>query len=89
MKTKLLKKEVKPQWMVLYRHFGMPGGIFDYGEAEILEFFDNREDAYKYAEEVLKECKDEVEPMVWVLQCERTYQKAKEGLCYVYSKLRM
>jgi len=89
MKVKLLKKEVKPQWMVLYRHFGMPGGIFDYGEAEILGFFDNRKDAYEYAEKSLKEYKDEIEPIVWVLQCERTYQRTKEGLCYVYSKPKM
>jgi len=34
----MLKKKVKPQWMVLARHFGMPGGIFDYGEATIEEF---------------------------------------------------
>jgi len=71
--------------MVISRHFGMEGGLFDYGIANIEGFFDNFDDACKYAEEQLKKATDFIEPMVWVLKCERTYQKAKEGLCYAYS----
>ena len=30
-----------------------------------------------------------VEPMIWVLRCDRTYQRAKEGLCFAESKLNL
>jgi hypothetical protein len=82
----MLKTKVKSQWMVIARHFGMPGGLFDYGEASIEDFFDNFDDACKYAEKLLKSTEEDlVEPMIWVLKCERTYQRSKEGLCYAYS----
>ena len=82
----MIENKVKPQWMVLARHFGMPGGLFDYGEASIKEFFDTLDEANKYAEELLKSTEKElIEPMIWVLKCERTYQRTKEGLAYCYS----
>lgn len=82
----MLKIKVEPQWIVIARHFGMGGGIFGYGVADIKEFFDNFNDACNYAEQLLKDThKDLIEPMIWVLRCERTYQRAKEGLCYAES----
>ena len=70
------KVYVDPQWMVLARHFGMPGGIWDYGVADIKEFFDSFEEADGYAKELFENTKDNlVEPMVWVLRCEKTYRK--------------
>jgi len=82
----MLKVSVKPQWMVLVRHFGMSGGLFDYGEASIEEFFDSFEDACKHAEELFEDINEGlVDPMVWVLRCERTYQKSEEGLAYAES----
>ena len=82
----MLNTKVKSQWMVLARHFGMPGGIFDYGEASIEGFFDSFDNACEYAEILLKRTNEGlVEPMIWVLKCERTYQRAKEGLCYAES----
>jgi len=81
------KNEVAVQWMVLSRHFGMPGGLFDYGEATIEEFFDSFEDAVKYAENLfLTTHEGLVDPRVWVLKCERTYVRSKEGPAYVFSK---
>jgi len=83
----MIHKKVKPQWMVLARHFGMPGGLLDYGEASIEEFFDTFNDACTYAEDLLESTEEGlVEPMIWVLKCERTYQRAMEGLCYATSE---
>lgn len=83
----MLKVKVDTKWMVLARHFGMPGGIWDYGTADIKEFFHDYKKACKYAEKLLKKThKDVVDPKIWVVKCERTYQKAKEGLCYAYSE---
>lgn len=83
----LIEKEVKAQWMVIARHFGMPGGLLDYGVAEIEEFFDTFHEADEYAKNLFrKTASDLVYPMVWVLKCERTYQKVKEGLCVAVSK---
>lgn len=66
---------IKPKWMVLARHFGMPGGLFDYGIADIKEFFNSFEDADKYAKELFDSTKRAVVyPMIWVLRCERTYR---------------
>ncbi len=77
---------IKPQWMVLARHLGMSGGFIDYGEASIKEFFDSYKNACKYAEKLLKSTyKGLHSPMIWVLKCERTYQKSIEGLCYAES----
>lgn len=85
--TEILEKEVKPMWMVLARHFGMPGGVIGYGSANIKEFFDTFEKADEYAEQLLVNTHEGlVDPMVWVLKCERTYQRAKEGLCVVITK---
>lgn len=73
--------------MILARHFAMPGGIHDYGIADIKEFFDTFDEACKYAEKLLRSThKDVIDPKIWVLKCERTYQVAKEGLCYAESK---
>ena len=84
---KLLVKKTKPQWMVLARHLGMPGGLWDYGVGDIKEFYDTIEEANEYAEKLLRETNDGlIEPMVWVLKCERTYQRATEGLCVAISE---
>ena len=88
MNKKLLTTSVPPQWMVLARHFGMPGGVLDYGEASIKNFFDNRKDAEEYAEKLLRETHEGlIEPMIWVLKCEKTYQRAREGLCVAVSNI--
>jgi len=89
MKKKILEQEVKPQWMVLSRHFGSPGGIWDYGEGMILDFFDSFEKADKFAKEYFVGWEhDLVEPRVWVLCCDKTYVRAKEGLACVISKVK-
>ena len=82
------KHKVDGSWMVISRHYMMPGCLFNNGVADIDEFFENEEDAYKYARERLKSMvnSDYVDPHVWVLRCERTYIKSKEGLGYVYSE---
>ena len=79
---------VPPNWMVLARHFFMPGGVFDNGVADIKGFFDNRKDADEFAEKLLIASHEGlVEPMIWVLKCEKTYQRAKEGLCVAVSNI--
>ena len=84
----ILEKSVSPQWMVLARHFGMQGGVIDYGLADIKEFFDNRKDADEYAKKLLFDTnKGLIEPMIWVLKCEKTFQRAKEGLCVAISNI--
>ena len=81
----LTKKEeretvkVEPQWMVLTRHFAMPGGLLDYGEASIEEFFDSFEEADAYAKKLFEDTNERlVMPFIWVLRCERTYRS--EGI---------
>jgi len=70
------KIKIDGQWMVLARHFAMPGGVLDYGVADIKEFFNTFEKADKYAKKLFDVThKDLVYPMVWVLKCERTYQE--------------
>ena len=69
-------KKVKPEWMVLARHFGMDGGIFDYGTADIKGFFGSFEEADIFAKELFERTqKYLLMPFVWVLKCEKTYQK--------------
>lgn len=79
-------KKVPGQWVVISRDFGMPGGLFDYGIADINEFFTSEKKANKYAEELLMSHikSDRYDPHVWVLRCERTYIKnnGKGGYCY-------
>ena len=71
--------KVEPQWMVLARHFAMSGGLFDYGTADIKEFFDSFKEADDYAKKLFDETKDSVVmPYIWVLRCERTYRS--EGI---------
>jgi len=73
-KEKVVK--TKPTWMVLFRHFGMEGGILDYGMASIEGFFFSFEEADKKAKEVYNFWKDiSTFPTVWVLKCEKTYKK--------------
>jgi hypothetical protein len=87
---KILKQEVKPQWMVLARHFGMPGGVLDYGSADIKEFFDTFDKADRYARNLFIETEtDLVDPRVWVLLCEKTYVRAKEGLASLVSEVKV
>ena len=84
----ILIKDVLPQWMVLARHFGMPGGLLDYGIGDIKDFFHNKKDADEYAKELLFDTQEGlVEPMIWVLKCEKTYQRSKEGLCCIVSNI--
>ena len=83
------KKKTEGKWLVLSRHFAMHGGIFDYGEGQIEEFFNCFDDAVKFAEKKIKEliAWGHVDPHVWVLRCERTYVKVKGGEpAYVYSE---
>lgn len=83
----ILEKEVGPAWMVVARHFGMQGGVIDYGLADIKEFFNTFAEADEYAKQLLINTHDDlIEPMIWVLRCEKTYQRSKEGLCVVISK---
>ena len=82
----MIEKKVEPQWMVLARHFGMSGGIIDYGEATIEEFFDTLQDADEYAKSLFENTADGlVDPRVWVLKCERTYVHATEGSAVIVS----
>jgi len=82
----MLENKVEPQWMVLARHFGMPGGLLDYGEASIKEFFDTLQEADDYAKSLFENTQDGlVDARVWVLKCERTYVQAKEGLAVITS----
>lgn len=85
--TEILEQKVDPLWMVLTRHFGMPGGLLDYGVGNIEEFFTSFEKADQYAKKLfLNNYQNEVMPKVWVLRCEKTYQKAKEGLACAVTK---
>ena len=84
---KILENKVKPQWMVMCRHFGNEGGVWDYGVGNILEFFDSFEDADRYAKKYFTDWEDGlVDPRVWVLRCDKTYVRAKEGLACVVSE---
>ncbi len=75
------KKKTEGKWLVLSRHFAMSGGIFDYGEGQIEEFFDCFDDAVKFAEKKIVELITfgHVDPYVWVLRCERTYVGLEGG----------
>ena len=82
----MIENKVEPQWMVAARHFGMPGGVLDYGEATIKEFFNSFDEADAYAKGLFEDTQDGlVDPRVWVLKCERTYVRAKEGLAVITS----
>ena len=84
----MIENKVKPQWMVLARHFGMPGGVMDYGEASIKEFFDDYDKACEYGEELFINTQEGlVEPRVWVLRCEKTFVRAKEGIAVIVSEI--
>ena len=84
----ILEHKVKPRWMVLARHFGMNGGVLDYGIADIKEFFDSFEDADKYAKELFINTQENlIEPRVWILRCDKTYVRAKEGLASIISEV--
>lgn len=86
-KQKILENKVPYSWMVLARHFGMPGGVLDYGISDIKEFFDSFEKADTFAKELFINTQDGlVDPRVWVLRCEKTYVRAKEGLACVISE---
>lgn len=75
MKIENIKEyEVKPQWMVLFRHFGMEGGVYDYGVAEIIGFYDSEKEANNQAEKIIKLSRNKISPNVWVTKCVRTYQ---------------
>lgn len=82
------KRKVPGSWMVISRDFGMSGGLFGYGVADINEFFTTEKKAIKYAEELIQQhIKSGLyDPHVWVLRCERTYQKVKGESAYAYSK---
>lgn len=68
--------KIKPAWMVLARHYWMEGGVFDYGMADIKEFFTSFKEADKFARELFKDTrKDLIQPVVWVLKCEKTYRE--------------
>jgi len=83
----MLENKVKPQWMVLARHFGMQGGILDHGSADIKEFFNSFAEADEYARDLFVNTENGlVDPYVWVLKCEKTYVRAKEGLACVVSQ---
>lgn len=73
--------------MVMCRHFGNEGGIWDYGVGNILEFFNSFEKADKYAKKYFIGFeKDLVDLRVWVLRCDKTYVRAKEGLACIISE---
>jgi len=68
--------KVKTQYMVLARHYGMTGGVWDYGTADIKEFFDDYKEADTYAQKLFNAThKNLIMPFVWVLECKKTYQE--------------
>jgi len=70
------EKEVAPKWMVLARHLLMAGGVVDYGVAEIKDIFDSFDEADEYASALFERTNEGLQlPYVWVLKCEKTYQK--------------
>ena len=81
-------KEVKGAWLVISRDFGMSGGLFDLGVANMDDFFENEKDAIVFAEKLLFQHISEgrYDPHVWVLRCERTYIKNNGEGGYCYSK---
>ncbi len=81
------KRKVNPCFMVLVQHYGMAGGVLDYGVADIKEFFDTFKEANEYAKNLsLKTMKELTMPMVWVLECKITYQKLDDEIIAVISK---
>jgi|GEM_PF-2770731 len=68
------EKITQPKWMVLLRHFGMSGGIINYGTAKIIDFYETFEEADEEAREEFKNISEAPFPYVWILKCERTYQ---------------
>ena len=83
-KTEFITKEVPECFMVVARHFGMPGGIFDDGEGTIEGFFDTIEEADEVAKTLFVNTqKGLVDPRVWVLRIEKSYARAKEGLVQI------
>lgn len=66
-------KKLPPTWMVAYRHFAMPGGVFNYGVAEIYDFYRSFEEADKNAKKVFHNLRGKPDLHVWVLRCEKTY----------------
>ena len=83
----MLSNEVKPQWMVLFRHFGMEGGVLDFGVGHILGFYDSFKEADDFAKWYFEDRQEGlVDPRVWVMRCEKTYVKAKEGNACIVSK---
>lgn len=70
--------QVSYQWMVLARHLGMPGGVFDYGVADIKGFYDTFEEANNYGKKLFDGTHEGLAmPTIWILRCEVTY---KEGV---------
>lgn len=69
-------KEEDPMWMVAYRTFNMPGGVIDYGAAQIVDFFNSFDDADDQAKEVFESHEGEIDLRVWILRCEKTYCNA-------------
>ena len=67
--------KVDPMWMVLLKHYSMHGGLFHYGEAEIIDICDSFEEAVEKAKKVYKQYEDDPNPFVWVMKCILTYQK--------------
>ena len=79
-------RTVKKQWMVLFKHLGMKGGVWDYGEAEIIEFTETKNAALQIAENHIKNDKGFMCPRVWVLFCDRTYLISDGEPAYIESE---
>jgi hypothetical protein len=60
-------------YMVTYNHMCMPGGVFDYGSAKIVEYYDTFEEADRAAVTVFEENWREPNLYVWVTRCIKTY----------------
>jgi hypothetical protein len=73
---KIKEHRIKAEWMVLARHYGMPGGVMDYGIAEIKGFFKSFKSADTYAKRLAKKTFEGfMQPIIWITKCEKTYKK--------------
>ena len=65
--------EVDITYAVFYRHFSMSGGIFNYGFAQIVDFFPTFQKADECAKKTFAEWEGEPDLHVWVMRCLKTY----------------
>ena len=67
------EKEVDVAYLVTHRSMNMPGGIIDYGYAEIVGFFDTFKEADECAKQTFKKYKDAPDLHITISKCLKTY----------------